>query len=489
MKPFIYEISGLEPVQAFKNVCHLPYSLFLDSADGKHHNSRYSFVACYPIETIETIDGKTIVTNWEQRLSLPGDPFEILGERIKVWVENAVTIDDLPPFQGGAAGLFGYDLGRYIENLPQKALVNKNVPDMAVGIYDQVYAYDHKLKKGWILTHARNFEEAEKKRNFLISAFSDIEYKKNVAGEKLKGADLPAPASSKNLNWTPDFDEDSYIKQINKVINYIYEGDIFQANISRRFEAKKPDNLDPFEHYLKLREVNPAPYACYMNLGNIIISSASPERFLSVSHDGQVITTPIKGTRPHVSDIIQDRINREELLNSDKDRAENIMIVDLLRNDLSKVCSADSISANNLCELETFARVHHLVSTIRGNLKKGATALDLLKSCFPGGSITGAPKIRAMEIIEEIEPVRRGPYCGSISYIGFDGQMDSNILIRTLVYNGDTISFQTGGGIVADSDPKSEYYETIDKAKAIFESFESSKFCDQEDIKDIRVGK
>ncbi|MCB1681211.1 MAG: aminodeoxychorismate synthase component I [Alphaproteobacteria bacterium] len=459
MKPFVHEIADLDPLQAYSAVRSLPYSLLLDSADPSHPGSRYSFVMAYPIETVETKNGKTMITNWDQRLTLPGDPFAILRERMEAWIQKARTVPNLPPFQGGAAGYFGYDLGRFIETLPETAQDNPEIPDMAVGLYDQVYAYDHKQNKGWVITHAKNQKEAERKREFFLAQLT---------------REQPDPTYSPlGLKWTSNIHQTEYLKKIKQVIEYIYAGDIFQANIAQRFAATLPENYDSFGHYIVLREINPAPFACYMNLGKVKISSASPERFLNVNSRREVVTMPIKGTRPHVADPQQDRLYREELLNSEKDRAENIMIVDLLRNDLSKVCQPDSISAHNLCQLETFASVHHLVSTVRGSLKKERDALDLLRACFPGGSITGAPKIRAMEIIEEMEPTRRGPYCGSMAYIGFDGQMDSNILIRTLVYDGNSVTFQTGGGIVADSDPGAEYQETLDKARALFRSFEA----------------
>jgi para-aminobenzoate synthetase component 1 len=280
-----------------------------------------------------------------------------------------------------------------------------------------------------------------------------------------------AKAPSFEPEWQSNFTRPDYEATIQKTIDYIHAGDIFQANISQRFDAELPQDFDPFAHYLNLREMNAAPFATYFNLGGLILSSASPERFLTVK-DGIVETKPIKGTRPHIrDDEALDTLYRNSLENSEKDRAENIMIVDLLRNDLSKSCRPDNLKVTALCALESFASVHHLVSTIQGQLRAGYDALHLLEGCFPGGSITGAPKIRAMEIIDELEPTRRGPYCGSMGYIGFDGAMDSNILIRTLVYQGNAVSFQVGGGIVADSDPAEEYDETLTKAHGLLESF------------------
>ena len=450
------DLTGINILKAFLAVKHMPYSLLLDSADQNHPNSRYSFAMCYPIETVEAKNGKITVTNWEEKISFEGDPFAVLQSRIATWVSETIRTPNMPPFQGGAAGLFGYDLGRTLENLPEIAKDNSKTPDMAIGIYDQVLAHDHVLKKTYLFTHANNERDAHKKSDFLIDLFTQ-EYDK-------------PDYTAQDLDWASNFEKNDYQEQVQKIIDYIHAGDIFQANMTQRFDAELPEEFDPFIHYLHMRDVNPAPFATYMNLGNIKISSASPERFLT-ARDGHVETRPIKGTRPHVADPQKDQAYKKDLQNSAKDRAENTMIVDLLRNDLSRVCDAHSIDVTGLCDLETFTSVHHLVSTVRGRLRKDQTAVDLLRACFPGGSITGAPKIRAMEIIEELEPTRRSAYCGSMGYIGFDGTMDTNILIRTLTYEDNKVSLQVGGGIVADSDPAAEYQETLDKADAILKSF------------------
>lgn len=456
MKPFVQPID-LPASEAFSALQHMPYSLWLDSADLAHPGGRYSFVMARPAETIEMRDGKTIVTNAGQQTTLRGDVFEILKERMAAWNENAETIPGLPPFQGGLAGLFGYDLARAIENLPATLRAQAHMPDLAVGIYDQVLAFDHHQKKAWIITHAPTEREAKLKRAHILSIIKNSHY---------------ALPENSPVRWSPLDTMSEYKEKITRVIDYIHAGDIFQANLSQRFEAILPANFDSFSHYMTLREVNPAPYAAYMNLGGIVISSASPEQFLKVS-DGHVTTRPIKGTRASSADEIENLENKKSLLSSRKDRAENIMIVDLLRNDLSKVCEPSSVKLKDLCRLETFAGLHHLVSTIQGQLRK--TPIDLMRACFPGGSITGAPKIRSMEIIEELEPARRGPYCGSIAYIGFDGTMDSSILIRTLVYQGNKVSMNAGGGITVDSHADEEYRETMLKAEKIFRSFDESK--------------
>ncbi len=462
MKPFVSELSNTDPVQCFEALAHLPYTLFLDSADTDHPNGRYAFICSHPVEMIESRGDQVTITSRDQQTTLRGaDPFVVLQDRLKAWNISDETHADLPPFQGGAAGLFGYDLGRGLEKIPSIANENPAMPDMAVGIYDQIIAYDLRDQAAWVITHAKDKNEALKKQRHLQHFLKIVpEHCKSYEGT--------------SMDWNPQFEPKDYKNRIKQALEYIKAGDIFQANLSQRFEADLPQGFSPCRHYLHLREVNAAPFAAFMNLGQIKISSASPERFVTVQGD-RVETKPIKGTRPVCADPDEDVKMREQLLISEKDFAENTMIVDLLRNDLSKVCEADSVAVPSLCALESFASVHHLVSTITGTLQAGKTPLNLLRACFPGGSVTGAPKIRAMEIIEELEPERRGAYCGSIGYIGFNGTMDTNILIRTLVYQGDTVQLQVGGGITADSDVDSEYQETLDKAAAIFKSFETHK--------------
>ncbi|MCB1720785.1 MAG: aminodeoxychorismate synthase component I [Rhodospirillales bacterium] len=471
MTPFIRELPIRDPLEAFSALEHLPYSLLFDSADLSHPNARYSFIVSHPIETLEYKNGVMQITNWEEQLKIEGEPFKIIKDCMKKWVPQSEPVRGLPPFQGGLAGYFGYDLGRTLEKLPEDATDNPDMPDLALGIYDQVLAFDHQKDQAWIITHAPSYHEARRKQDYVLGL--------------IKHPTLHAPYQSTHLEWESNFDACSYMDMVDKVIEYIKAGDIFQANVSQRFDSALPAGFSPFAHYRHLREVNAAPFACYMNCGDIRISSASPERFLTVK-DTRVETRPIKGTRPHIANTALDQKYREELETSEKDRAENTMIVDLLRNDLSKVCKVKSIEVSELCKLETFANVHHLVSTVRGQLKSGKTPLDLMQACFPGGSITGAPKIRAMEIIEELEPSRRGPYCGAMGYVGFDGTMDSNILIRTLVYEGtgarQHVSFQVGGGVTADSQPEDEYQETFHKAEGLFRSFETDHHEIEEEI-------
>lgn len=425
MATHVQTLTNTDLLGIFTALADKPYTLFLDSADLKHTDARYSFLAFDPVEIITMETCKT------------ADPFTHIQNRINHWNEQLQpeTHPNLPPFQGGAAGLFSYDLGRTIEDLPNTATPSP-CPDLAIGIYNKVIAIDHTAGQAWFITHGEQCAPPETDST---------------------------PAETTALNWNAQFTATEYKSRIQKVIDYIHAGDIFQANLSQRFTANLPDGFKPAAHYLHLRNINPAPFSGYMNLGNTQISSASPERFLNVTNNN-VHTKPIKGTAPITS-------NPQDLLSSTKDRAENIMIVDLLRNDLSKTCKAESINVPKLCTLESFASVHHLVSTVTGTLQDGRTALDLLRASFPGGSITGAPKIRAQEIIEELEEQRRGAYCGSLGYIDFNGDMDTNILIRTLIYSNNEVTLNVGGGITANSKPRDEYQETLDKAEGLFNSF------------------
>ncbi len=442
--PIIKEIPYQDPCHVFAHFCEHDGTVFLDSAELRQHCGRYSFIA---------VDPFVIVTS----KNAEENPFSDLAEKLAEF--NCEPHPDLPPFQGGAAGFFAYDLYRHLERVPAHALDDMHYPDMAVGLYDVVLAFDHVLQKAWIFSNGYP-EKEEPARE--MHARLRLAWILNTL-EKIKPIpDIPIQTNLIESN----FSAEQYQCAVQKVIDYILAGDIFEANISQRFKTTLSDDFSSFDLYRKLRSINPAPFAAYLKFNDMVIASASPERFLKLQQ-AQVETRPIKGTRPRGKTPVEDQSLADDLLNSVKDHAENVMIVDLLRNDLSKVCENHSVKVPQLCGLESYASVHHLVSVVRGRLKKQHTALDLFKACFPGGSITGAPKIRAMEIIAEIEPTSRGPYCGSIGYIGFDGTMDTSIVIRSFVIKNNIVTFQAGGAIVADSDPYSEYEETLTKARAL----------------------
>lgn len=442
---FVYAWQGKNAFADFAPLASQPYSLFFDSARDGHPLSRYSYLCWHPFETIESTDGRVTITNRENQFTYNADPFVVVRERLKLWGADRKTNKKLPPFQGGAAGYFGYDLARGIEDLPSHA-PQDDTPDMCIGLYDKVIAFDHDNGTAHLVIHAEDEQEA-------------MAHKAYVELMIHQSPDFPGI----DLEWQSEKNDAQFAADIARVIDYIYAGDIFQANLSRRFTAALPRNFDTYAHYGSLRHKNAAPFSAYMNFGGITLSSTSPERFLNIT--GNVIETrPIKGTLPSTQ-------SPQVLADSEKDRAENVMIVDLMRNDLSKVCQDHSVDVKNLCNIETFEGLHHMVSTITGTLRADKGAMDALRACFPGGSITGAPKIRAMEIIEELEPHRRGPYCGAMGWISYGGDMDTSIAIRTIVYKGQTAYLQTGAGIVADSIPEKEVAETLTKAAKIFESF------------------
>jgi para-aminobenzoate synthetase component 1 len=413
----------------------LPWSVWLDSGG----MARYDILSAAP--------QRTLVLNDEVAQS---DPFALLRRELggKVAPINNV------PFAGGALGYWGYDLARRMNTLPNIAQDDKRLPDrapdMAIGIYDWALVLDHQLQTARLVSHQRFAETAELLPQILLRLQSDTQ--------------LPLDTFRVQGKITSNFTPDSYASAFAAVQNYLQAGDCYQINLAQRFSAATTG--DALGAYIKLRSLSPAPYSAFLNLPQARILCASPERFLHVQN-GNVETRPIKGTRPRSSDTQQDNRLADELRNHPKDRAENLMIVDLLRNDLGKSCATGSVRVPKLFEVESFANVHHLVSTVEGKLAEGRDALHVLRDCFPGGSVTGAPKLRAMQIIEQLEPNRRGIYCGAIGYVGFDGNMDSNIVIRTLVYTGEEIRCWAGGGIVADSDEKAEFQETLDKASAM----------------------
>jgi len=393
------------------------------------------------------------------------------------------SVPDLPPFQGGFAGYFGYEWGRHFERLPVPRADEFNAPTLHLGLYEWVVSFDHEQRRAWIVASGNptNPREVQQRAEFDLAYVRDL-----LVGpvlppqppERDDEYDVPNHAlvpqySLLNFpNVTSNFSREGYEAAVRRVVEYIHAGDCFQVNLSQRLIA--PLREHPLELYGRLRALNPAPFGAYFDLGEFQILSASPERFLRVYPDGEVQTRPIKGTRPRGRTPEEDAALVRDLANSPKDRAENVMIVDLLRNDIGKVCEYGSVRVPRVCEVETFRYVHHLVSEVRGKLRAGLGPLDLLAAAFPGGSVTGAPKVRAMEIIAELEPTARGPYCGCLGWIGFDGAMDTNILIRTFTAGRGWVQFPVGGGIVADSDPAREYEETLHKAAGLLQALEKS---------------
>ena len=459
-------IQSLDPppdvAETLRRFADWPNVVLFDSASRRPELGRYSFLAADPFE-------------FEELASVPFgvDPFA----RLREWSQRfaSETVPGLPPFQGGAAGLLSYELGGAWEQLPRPAINEFELPWLAVGLYDWVIAWDHELGSAWVISHGFPAEGTARERHAVermqsVIARLNVEHVANVPGS-FKHVDhvLHPLTRSPFDSGGSNFSRDEYLRTVERVIEYIRAGDIFQVNLSQRLLF--PAREDALSLYLRLRQLNPAPFAGYFAHDDWTIASASPERFVQVQ-DGVVETRPIKGTRRRRHRPEADLFTEDELRESEKDQAENVMIVDLLRNDLSKVCSPGSIRVPSLCAVESYETVQHLVSVVRGTLDRDSAgrqldAWDLLAAIFPGGSITGAPKVRAMEIIAELEPTARGPYCGSLFYVGFDGSADSNILIRTFTVRRGWIQCSVGGGIVAQSDPAAEYEETLHKAEGM----------------------
>ncbi|MBI1884008.1 MAG: aminodeoxychorismate synthase component I [Chlamydiae bacterium] len=379
-----------------------------------------------------------------------------LLELKKLFSSYAQDYSHNPFFQGGAVGYFSYDLGMTLESLPSRALAISPAPDIEVAFYDKFYLYDRLQSQGWLI--AKKLPKENDKE-----VFSKIESFRKRFNKKAP----KSPLDFKNMApFISNFKKEDYLCAIRKAKDYIAQGDIYQVNFSQRFKTKFSGN--PYPLFQELALDYPAPYASYFKTPSLTLMSLSPERFLKIENR-HIQTCPIKGTRPRGKSLIEDKILQEELLKSPKDAAELLMIIDLERNDLGKVCEYGSIHVPSLKHLERHPTVFHLVGTIEGDLKPGLNVFDVLEASFPGGSITGTPKIRAMEIIEELEPTRRNLYTGVFGYIGFNQVSDLSILIRTLIHQEKELSFQVGGGIVADSDPEAEYEETLVKGKAFFE--------------------
>ena len=442
----------------FTRIADLPWAVFLDSnaqACAGHPGSRYDILTADPRETLVVRGDVAELHGAGGVVRSRTDPFALLRERLG---RRAEPMEDVP-FAGGAVGYFAYDLGRRVERLPRRSRDRQRLPEMALGFYDWALVVDHRRRRTRLVSHGGAVDRLRS----LERRFRSADDRSDPQPFRVTGP------------LRCNIGREDYAAGFRAIQDYIREGDCYQVNYARRFSA--PAVGSAWRAYLGLRAINPAPYGAFLDLPFVKVLGSSPEQFLEV-REGKVTTRPIKGTRPRVADEYEDRQQAESLRNSPKDRAENLMIVDLLRNDLGRSCRPGSIRVPGLQTLESFASVHHLVSTVTGELAEGHDAVSLLRGCFPGGSITGVPKVRAMEIIETLEPERRGVYCGAVGYLGYDGAMDTNIAIRTMTYARGEAHFGAGGGIVADSVEAMEFQETEDKAARLRRLLEESS-CPQ----------
>ncbi len=451
--PVIRPIAWRPPAESFARLCHERFPVWLDSGGPVGPRSRFSYLCADPVEVLEQRNARLRRNGVDQQ----GGAFDALSALVR---DPAFRRPPGPvPFAGGAVGMLGYDLARELERLPTRHHADAELPALWIGIYDLVLAFDRLHESCWLIsTGLHPHETAEDRANRFESL--------------IDRADIPRFDPLPKLDFKPDLPPSAYRRMVRQGLDLIEAGDIFQANLTVRHVAERPPSLDPAALYQILRNNNPAAFGAYLGWQDgRALASASPERFVRLDRDGAIETRPIKGTIRRRTGAEADAEAIRALSESVKDRAENLMIVDLMRNDLARVSETGSVSVPALFEIDSIATLHHLVSTVTARLRKDEDAVSLLQACFPGGSVTGAPKIRAMEIIDALEASARGPYCGSVVWIGHDGAMDSSILIRSLFLTERQIFAHAGGGIVADSDPEAEHQEMLAKLRSVLEPF------------------
>ncbi|MBI5193749.1 MAG: anthranilate synthase component I family protein [Nitrospirae bacterium] len=424
--------------------------------------SRYSFIGVNPAIVVEGKGDKIKITEDSEIRTLSGNPLEVVKSILKKREMVPVHIQGLPPFTGGAVGYLGYDIVHNFERLPCHASDDLGLPDLMLMFTDNVTVFDNLEKCGWIIGVSDD----------VCMPASDIwEQIENTESGIM--ADVPVlntkgPLSK--INVVSNLTQKEYVAMVRRCKEYISAGDIFQANLSQRLSASVR-GADPLNIYRVLREINPSPFSAFIDTGSFQLISSSPERLVRL-HNGVADTRPIAGTRPRGKSQVENGILMDELITSEKERAEHLMLVDLERNDLGRVCKYGSVKVDEFMALESYSHVNHIVSNVSGETRPNVDAFDLIEAVFPGGTITGVPKIRCMEIIDELEPTTRGPYTGSIGYISYTGDMDLNIIIRTFIIKDGWAHIQVGAGIVADSDPEKEYKETLYKAEALLKTLE-----------------
>ena len=442
------------PVSAFLKIARGNHSFLLESVEGGEHLARYSFIGTEPSLILKT------------REDSPTDPLLLIEKELSKF--QLAPIPGLPRFHGGMVGYLGYDVARYFERLPSPEYDPLGLPESLLMLADTLLVFDHLTHKIKIVSHAHIDDDVD-------TAYLQATHKIDSLVDRLR---QPVPSQSSPVISTPSSPVSSNLSQeefesiVSKAKDYIYSGDIIQAVLSQRLA--KPTSASPFAIYRALRSLNPSPYMYYLHLGDIHIVGASPELLVRVE-EGMVSNHPIAGTRPRGENTAQDVALEEELRNDEKEQAEHIMLVDLGRNDIGRVSEPGTVEVTQLMDVERYSHVMHLVSHVQGKLRPGLSQFDALRACFPAGTVSGAPKIRAMEIIAELEPDKRGPYAGAVGYFGFSGNLDTAITIRTIVISKGVAYIQAGAGIVADSIPEREYQESLHKAQALLAAIEQTE--------------
>ena len=472
--PVYAELPFIPPCRIYETV-ETPYSILLESIKGPEKIARYSFIGAEPFMVFKVKNGSVEISYKNRKIISRHSPLKKLKDLMSNYRMNAQK--DLPPFTGGAAGIISYDFIHYFENLPRSAVDDLDIPDAHFMLLDAVIAVDHKLMKTFLISCPGAGEiitgvEASIKNwgIYYDQACDKIKKLHKKITPDTSAAANPAAQSRKPIEIHHEMGKKHYMDMVKRAKEYIRAGDIFQANLSQRVSADIGD-ITAWKIYKVLSGINPSPFAGYLNMGDYYIAGSSPERLVRVIGNS-VETRPIAGTRPRGTNEEGDRRMRADLLLNEKERAEHLMLIDLERNDLGRISDYSTVEVDELMITEDCSHVIHIVSNVKGTIVAGKDCFDAIKATFPGGTITGVPKVRCMEIIDELEPVVRGPYTGSIGYISFTGAMDLNIIIRTFVIKDKIAYVQAGAGIVADSDPEREYYETLKKAEALIRTLE-----------------
>lgn len=454
------------PVSAFLKLRGDGSAFLLESAEQGNRFGRWSFIGVRPRATLTLKDGEMSIDGESVEFE---DPYRALAKDLEKYVPAELPELELPPFTGGAVGLFGYDLVRYAE--PKLGEPNPDpvgLPDMALTITGALVAFDH--FKHRVIVIANLFIEDAQDAAAIEAAYAEAEQTIADIRARLAG---PVPKSTSAVGPAAEFESNigdaGYAESVERIKEYVRAGDAYQVVPSQRWSGPCP--VDPFSIYRGIRAINPSPYMYFLEFDDFHIAGASPEPLVKVT-GRHAEYRPIAGTRPRGEDPAADAALGEELLADEKERAEHVMLVDLGRNDLGQVCEYGSVTVDDLMRIETFSHVLHIVSSISGTLREGESAIELLRSCLPAGTLSGAPKVRAMEIIDELEPVKRGAYAGAVGYVDFGGNLDTCIVIRTVVIKDGIAHIQAGGGIVADSDPQTEVAETHAKSRAVFKAIE-----------------
>ncbi len=466
---------SLTPVSAFRRLEQgnrdSQCACLFESVVGGERVGRYSFLTAEPFLEISAIDRLVTIRHADGReeTSTVDDPLVLLRDKLNQI--NAAHLDhpELPPFFGGAIGYAGYDVVRYSEHLPDAPTDDRKLPDMSFAFYDRMVIFDH-IQKTMTIVVMADVSEADHKAAYEHAQrrLADMTELLSQPSDALPIADIATPGEL-SLEYQSNFRKEDFEAAVNRCVDYIRAGDIFQVVISQRLETKI--TVDPFEIYRTLRIVNPSPFMFYLRTSDTTLIGSSPEIMVRVV-DGKLTVRPLAGTRPRGEDEAHDQRLADELLADPKERAEHVMLVDLGRNDVGRVAKYRTVELSDVMTIERYSHVMHITSNVTGELRDDLDAFDALRACLPAGTVSGAPKVRAMEIIDELEPHRRGPYAGAVGYMDYGGNMDTCIALRTMVIQGDTAYVQAGAGIVADSVPESEYQETLNKARGLLRAIE-----------------